>query len=337
MEWYHPDDRPLPWKANADIYSIWLSEIMLQQTRADQVVPYFERFVGQFPDLKSLAEAPEEEVMRYWQGLGYYHRAKNLHRAAKVIQFEKDGVFPRHYDDWLDLPGVGPYTAAAITSFALGLPHAVLDGNVFRLLARFFEIYLPTDNSRGRKEFEKLANELIDRDHPAKFNQAIMDFGATVCKPANPLCDHCPLNSQCGAYLSGSVAQLPLKKKKTAKKKWAITYLHITNGKQTLIHRRPTEGIWPGLYEFPRLPDREDLKTHLNDHFKLKIFSAHEPVQIKHQLTHRAVTANFYRVEVPDFTELKKDQLTLVNYENFPKFAFHRLMKKYFHIFTDNR
>lgn len=335
MDWHRPEDRPLPWKENKDIYLIWLSEIMLQQTRTGQVTPYYKRFTGRFPVLESLATAEEEDVMHYWQGLGYYNRARNLHRAAKYIYFDLEGKFPSDYPSWLAIPGVGPYTAAAITSFALGLPHAVLDGNVFRLLSRYFGIFDPIDTGAGKKLFQQLADQLIDRNNPAQFNQAIMDFGATICKPQNPLCDICPLQSKCIAFIEGTIGQLPVKKRSVARKKLVLNYLHITDGEAFLLWRRPPGSIWPGLYELPSLPEDTEVNAHLKKEMGLIPTEVKKVTQLKHQLTHREITATFYRVQISDFKRLKKGDWILVKYKNFTKFAVHRLMKKYFHIFMD--
>src|SRR4030095_7742264 len=195
--------RSMPWKGESDPYRIWLSEIILQQTRVGQGMDYYQKFISGFPTIQDLANAPEKEVFKYWEGLGYYNRCRNLIAAAKKIALEKKGLFPSSYDQLLQLPGIGPYTAAAIASFAFGLPYAVVDGNVERVLARYFGISTPVGSVSGKKLYSALAAELIDRKEPAAFNQAIMDFGATVCKPQNPLCKTCVLAKNCQSYQQG--------------------------------------------------------------------------------------------------------------------------------------
>ena len=213
--WYEHNKRDLPWRNTRDPYLIWLSEIILQQTRVDQGMSYYLKFVGEFPTVKQLAKADNEKVMKLWQGLGYYSRARNLHTTAKIILLEHKGVFPKEFETILALKGVGEYTAAAIASFAYNKPYAVVDGNVYRVLSRVFDISTPIDSTQGKKEFNHLAGELLDKNKPAIYNQAIMEFGAMQCKPINPYCAVCPLNTMCLAYSKKLVAELPVKSKKT--------------------------------------------------------------------------------------------------------------------------
>ncbi|HMX40236.1 MAG TPA: A/G-specific adenine glycosylase, partial [Saprospiraceae bacterium] len=218
LRWAEVHPRPLPWKGQSDPYRIWLSEIILQQTRVEQGLPYYERFVAAYPSVRHLADAPEEELMKLWEGLGYYSRARNLHAAARHIAYGLGGNFPTDYAGLRQLRGVGDYTAAAIASFAYGLPHAVVDGNVYRVLARCFGIATPTATPAAKRQFADLAQRLLDPARPAAFNQAIMDFGATWCKPRQPRCADCPLSSRCVALATGQVASLPLKSGKAPKK-----------------------------------------------------------------------------------------------------------------------
>lgn len=336
MDWYEPEDRPMPWKESKNIYHIWLSEIMLQQTRVDQMLPYFERFVDRFPDVYSLAEAGEDEVLKYWEGLGYYSRARNLHKAAGLIAERAEGDVPRHIEEWMELPGVGPYTAAAITSFVYGDPNAVLDGNVFRVLARFFGLDVPIDTSQGKKVFSKLADQLICQNDPAIYNQAIMDFGATVCKPANPLCETCPVSEQCVARLGNLIAELPVKSRRPNKKKWKITYCHLHDHQNLLLVRRPSEGVWGGLYELPAFSGKGEMVNWMWDNFQLKLPGSPVPVHIRHELTHRRIEAEVFSVRVEKLKGVKTESCLLVSSKKLPKFALHSLMKKYFAIFTSD-
>lgn len=334
MDWYRPEDRPLPWKEDKNIYYIWVSEIMLQQTRTEQVRPYYQRFFNHFPDLETLAKADESEVLHFWQGMGYYNRARNLHRAAQQIYFELDSKFPEDYQSWLQLPGVGPYTAAAVTSFAFNQPNAVLDGNVYRVLSRFFGIDTPIDSSEGKKLFTELASVLLDRHQAGVYNQAIMDFGATLCKPRNPHCDICPIQNHCSAFSDQTMHQLPVKEKKIKKKNLQLIYLHLTDGHSVFIQKRPSEGIWPGLYEFPNFDQLHQLEEVIRNIIPKQKIQLKKSATIRHQLTHRNIQAFFYMVELKDLIIEKNSEWMLVKNENLTNFAFHQLMIKYFRIFN---
>jgi A/G-specific adenine glycosylase len=242
--------RKMPWKGEKDPYKIWLSEVILQQTRVEQGLDYYERFIQQYPTINHLAEAKDEAVFKLWEGLGYYSRCRNLLATARYISFEKSGVFPATYAEILGLKGVGPYTAAAIASFAFSLPHAVVDGNVFRVLARYFGIDKPIDTTAGKKLFTAIANILLDKAEPAIYNQALMDFGATVCKPASPHCLSCVLNKHCMAYAMNKVAELPLKKKKISIKKRWFYYFILKFQNKVFIQQRSQKDIWHHLHEF---------------------------------------------------------------------------------------
>ena len=246
----HSNHRAMPWKGEKDPYKIWLSEIILQQTRVEQGRAYYERFISQYPDIKKLAGAKDEEVFKLWEGLGYYNRCKHLLHTARLIALERSGKFPDSYSEIISLKGIGPYTAAAICSFAFNQPYPVVDGNVFRVLSRYFGIEIPMDSNSGKKYFTGLAETLIDKSSPAKYNPAIMDFGATVCKPSNPLCAACPLQTQCRAYAKGLVNHLPVKEKTITKKIRHITWLMIHCADEILISKRNGKDIWENLYEF---------------------------------------------------------------------------------------
>jgi A/G-specific adenine glycosylase len=242
--------RTMPWKGEKDPYKIWLSEIILQQTRVEQGWDYYNRFIAAFPTVQQLAKAPENKVFKLWEGLGYYSRCKNLIVTAKKITEEYNGVFPHSYEDILQLKGVGPYTAAAIASFAFNSPYAVVDGNVFRVLARYFNNDTAIDSTAGKKIFTELAGILLDKKQPGLYNQAIMDFGAVICKPQQPLCSNCVLNKNCLAYAGDRASQLPVKEKKlTVKNRW-FYYVIAQHKNDVLIKKRTAGDIWENLYEF---------------------------------------------------------------------------------------
>lgn len=242
--------RSMPWKFERDPYKIWLSEIILQQTRVEQGTGYYNKFVKKYPSIRHLAKAPEAEVFKLWEGLGYYSRCRNLLATAQHISQAFNGQFPDQYADILKLKGIGPYTAAAIASFAYNLPHAVVDGNVMRVLARYLGVQTPIDSTAGKKEFAALANQLLKKDEAAQYNQAIMDFGATVCKPQSPHCGQCMLKAQCHAYNQGAVDQFPVKGKRLAKKNRHFFYLIASYKGQYYVRQRLTKDIWRQLYEF---------------------------------------------------------------------------------------
>jgi len=243
--------REMPWKGEKEPYRIWLSEVILQQTRVDQGWAYYERFIRAFPTICDLANASEQQVFKLWEGLGYYNRCRNLIATAKTICGDFNGQFPSSYDEILALKGIGPYTAAAIASFAFGLPHAVVDGNVTRVLARYFGISTPVDSTTGKKEFATMARDLLDPRQAGSYNQAIMDFGATVCTPRNPRCNTCVQRNGCVAWQKGRVEQLPVKAKTVRKKRRCFFYFVAETPEGFVyIRRRTGKDIWEGLYEF---------------------------------------------------------------------------------------
>lgn len=252
IEWYLENKRDLPWRKTTNPYLIWLSEIMLQQTRVAQGTPYFLSFVDAFPTVFDLANADEEKVLKLWQGLGYYSRARNLHKTAQYIATELNGVFPSTYKELLQLKGVGEYTAAAIASFSFNEVVPVVDGNVFRVLARYFDIETDISQASAKKEFAALAFELMSKEEPAIFNQAIMEFGALQCVPKNPDCENCIFNSSCAALQRKKVEQLPVKLKKLKVKNRYFNYIMLLDAEgKTIIQKRTSKGIWHNLYEFP--------------------------------------------------------------------------------------
>lgn len=324
LKWHKTIHRPLPWKGEKNPYLIWLSEIILQQTRAKQGLPYFLKFKTRFPTVKSLAEAPEDEVMKLWQGLGYYTRARNLHAAAKYICNELNGVFPATYEAIRNLKGVGEYTAAAIASFAYNLPYPVVDGNVYRVLSRCFGIKIPIDSPEGKNKFKALAEKLIPRKTPALFNQAIMDFGAVQCVPVKPDCEKCPMEKNCFARINHRVDKLPVKSKKIRQKHRYFHYLVIKDEDNTYLSKRSGRDIWKNLYEFPMIENVTALsKEELMQTPEWKqIFNGQQVKNVnfsgnfKQALTHQKISASFFEIQVkqgfkangwikagPDFSE----------------------------------
>ncbi len=307
LEWAARTSRPMPWKGEKNPYKVWLSEVILQQTRVEQGMPYYEKFVKAYPDTHALANAPEDEVLKMWEGLGYYSRARNLLRTARHIASDRNGVFPDQYDDIRALKGVGDYTAAAIASFAFNLPYPVVDGNVYRVLSRYFAIDAATDLSSSKKIFASLAGRLLDPDQPGVYNQAIMDFGALCCTPAQPDCGNCPLNQRCLALAKGSPADYPVRLKKTAKKERFFLFLIVRRGDKTLVRKRAGRDIWHGLYEFPFVEtgSAEELsEANIGTIFPGGVpegITLGEPSSLCRQtLTHREITAIFRELAVPE-------------------------------------
>ena len=257
IKWYLVNKRDLPWRMTKDPYHIWISEIILQQTRVDQGLPYYFRFSEKFPNVASLANADEEEVLKLWQGLGYYSRARNLHDTAKYIAYELDGVFPEDYDSLIKLKGVGDYTASAIASICYDAQTAVVDGNVYRVLSRYFGIHIPINSSIGIKYFKELAQSLLPRNNVGNYNQAIMDFGSSQCKPNNPDCLTCPLNNGCMALNKSQVKTLPVKDKKIKIKKKFFNFLvFLSEEGETILEKRTSDGIWKNMYQFPLIESK---------------------------------------------------------------------------------
>jgi A/G-specific adenine glycosylase len=314
QNWYRLNKRELPWRSEISPYKTWISEIILQQTQVIQGLDYYNKFIDEFPTVFDLANSTENNVLRLWQGLGYYSRARNLHFAAKQIVNEFDGIFPTTYKDIIQLKGVGEYTASAISSIAYNLPHAAVDGNVFRVLSRVFEINSPINSTKGKKEFSELANQLLDINHPGNHNQALMEIGALICKPKNPNCLICPLQSLCLSLKNKSFLNYPIKLKKTKSKKITLNYLVITNGTHIIIKQRGDKDIWQGLYDFPiEVDNPKNLKLDL---------------EIKHILTHRIIQAKFWLVDFENYTPNGIEKLVrLSELENYPK---PQLLVKYF-------
>lgn len=335
MSWHgQHNTRSLPWKGIKDPYRIWLSEIILQQTRAEQGLPYYERFTGAYPTVGDLAAAPDEEVFRLWQGLGYYNRCKNLLATARHIAGELSGRFPGDYEAILSLKGIGPYTAAAIASFAYGLPHAVVDGNVYRVLARVFGIDTPFDSTEGKKQFQVLAGELLDTEDPAGYNQAIMDLGATVCTPQNPACEVCPMQKICFAFRQGAIGELPVKSKKIQVKQRFFHYVLLQDGDRLWIRKRQ-EGIWSNLFE-PYLVEAEaplDSRGLAGDNafraLDVKQAPAYEGL-LTHRLTHQLIEVRFFTLSLAGEQVQLPDDGLWVPFKRLNDYAFPRPMVLFF-------
>ncbi|HKR06573.1 MAG TPA: A/G-specific adenine glycosylase [Bacteroidia bacterium] len=317
-KWYHKNKRDLPWRHTSDPYLIWLSEIILQQTRVEQGLPYFQKFSAEFPTVKHFAKAHEDKILKMWQGLGYYSRARNMHHAAKEIVKTPGGNFPGEFAELKKLKGVGDYTAAAIASFAFNKPHAVVDGNVYRFLSRYFGIETPIDSPKGKKIFYAVAEELLDKKNPGLHNQAIMEFGARQCRPANPDCANCPLHAGCRAFKIKKVNRFPVKSKTQKIKERFFHYFFIRWKSKVFLHKRTGNDIWKNLYEFPLIETKK--KTSLSvllktDDWK-NIFGTtnlniHEPgTSYKHQLSHQTIHARFYEIAL----ETKPSQFLRKNF-----------------------
>ncbi|MDR3058332.1 MAG: A/G-specific adenine glycosylase [Prevotella sp.] len=335
IEWYNNHKRDLPWRNTSNPYPIWLSEVILQQTRVDQGYAYFNRFIAKYPTVDLLAEAEESEILKLWQGLGYYSRARNLHAAAKTIMDTYGRVFPRDYKDVLKLKGVGEYTAAAIVSFAYNEPYAVVDGNVFRVLSRIFAIDEPINSGKGKKIFTELAQLLLDDVNAGLHNQAIMEFGALQCVPVSPDCSVCPASDICLAYNQKKVSSYPKKEGKQKVRSRYFHYLDIRDGDCMFLHKRTQKDIWQNLYELPLIETKEQKtidELQKNDNFKDllskgKILQIKYEKQIKHILSHQIIYATFYRVDMHD-TLLNEDYIK-VKIEDADNYPVSRLVHKY--------
>jgi A/G-specific adenine glycosylase len=333
--WYIENKRDLPWRDTKDPYLIWISEIILQQTRVNQGLHYYLRFIERFPTIKTLAEVQEEEVLNYWQGLGYYSRARNLHKAAEQLMQHFRGTFPTDYENIKSLKGIGDYTAAAISSFAYDLPHAVVDGNVYRVLSRIFGVDTAIDSGAGKKEFQQLATEILPKAKAALHNQAIMEFGALQCVPVSPPCNICPFQNSCVANTTATVMNLPVKSKKTKIRNRYFNYLYITFDDSTFLQKRVEKDVWQHLYEFP-LIETENLieidNLTKNEIFR-ELFSKVNDVKInrprriyKHVLSHQHIFAQFLEIQIPEIS-FKYQEFTNIPLANIDDYPVSRLME----------
>lgn len=342
MGWYATFRRELPWRTTQDPYAIWLSEVILQQTRVQQGLAYYERFIGRWPRVEQLAAASEDEVLKEWQGLGYYSRARNLHTAAKEIVNRFGGTFPADFANLRTLKGVGDYTAAAIASIAFNQPHAVVDGNVYRVLARLFDLATPIDSTEGKRTFTALAHELLDTTHPGSYNQAIMDFGAMQCTPQHPHCEQCPLQDCCLAYAAGTIAERPIKQGRTKIRDRYFHYLHLSNGTHTLLHRRKGGDIWQGLYEFPLIETDSACDTPTlvaNPTFQQWLGGQSYQIEREqsmrpHQLSHQRLHATFFRIRVATLPAIEGTQP--IAEERLGEYAVARLIDRYLELCARN-
>ena len=340
--WYHKNKRDLPWRKTKDPYRIWISEIILQQTRVDQGLVYYQNFTAEFPNIGMLAAAHEEQVLKIWQGLGYYSRARNLHSTAKAIVSKHQGRFPQNYSDILALKGIGPYTAAAIASIAFNLPHPVLDGNVNRFLSRHYGITSPTDSVAGKKELHNIANQILEKSNPGFHNEALMEFGALQCVPGSPDCLKCPVTASCFAYNHNKTDQLPVKGKKTGRKFRYLCYYLIESERYIWIEKRTANDIWKNLYQFPVVETPKELTPDeiinlqpdfLNGcSYTISTISA----QQKHVLSHQTLIARLVCVEIDGKTELNPPYGKIPKHD-FNKFPVPRLIEKLSEISFKNK
>lgn len=342
LKWFQQNKRTLPWRETTDPYAIWLSEVILQQTRVNQGFDYYLRMLEAFPNVYALAQATETEVLKQWQGLGYYSRARNLHQAAQQIVNELDGQLPDTYDKLLILKGIGSYTAAAIASIAFNQPVAVIDGNVSRVLTRVFGWDIPIDSSHGKKQLTLLANELMDKKQPGNFNQAIMEFGALQCVPFNPVCGSCIFVNNCIAFKENIVSKLPVKAKKVVQRDRWFHFLIISSGSANdcniLIHQRQKNDIWKSLYQFPLIETDGDATTEtLADHPFFQEHTAIAPYTIApcsaiitHQLTHQRLFCRFHHIHSKETLDCSmKNGLSLVALSKLDHYPLPRLIDRF--------
>ncbi len=328
--WFSINQRDLPWRQTNNPYKIWLSEIILQQTRVAQGTPYYNAFTSRFPTIQDLADATQDEILKLWQGLGYYSRARNLHATSKQIMTEFNGVFPRSYDDIIKLKGVGPYTAAAIASIAYGEETAVVDGNVIRVISRVFGIADDTDLTLTKKHIQHISDDLIKGRKPSEHNQAIMEFGAIQCVPKNPDCDICPLSQRCFALKTNQVERLPYKVKKLKRRSRYFHFLIVSDGQNILLEKRGEQDIWAGLYQFP-LVETETKKTNSKIIEKSPVtkdncFLEKSITMKKHVLTHQDIYATFHHFQTNKLTDNKFQKVKL---DEVHTFALPRLIDRY--------
>ena len=305
LSWYHENKRSLPWRSTRDPYRIWLSEVMLQQTRVAQGLPYYEKFVAAFPTVHDMANASEAEILKLWQGLGYYSRARNMHATAKIIANEHQGKFPQNHTELIKLKGVGDYTASAIASICFDEPEPVVDGNVYRVLSRYFGVDLPINSTKGTKHFKELAKAVMNTDHIRDYNQGIMEFGAIQCAPKKPYCLHCPLNEGCIALQKNQVHLLPVKLKKgTVKKRFFHYLVPVDANQQTLLEQRLGKGIWQNLYQFPLIENPSDSTMSLETvtqrfpQNKVRQLLKYNETPIVHKLSHQHLYTTFWIVHL---------------------------------------
>lgn len=316
--WYEENKRSLPWRGERDPYKIWVSEIILQQTRVQQGWDYYLRFIDTFPDIQSLADATEEEVLRVWQGLGYYSRARNMHCAAQQIITGHNGRFPSTYDEIRALKGIGDYTAAAISSIAFALPHPAVDGNVLRIVSRIFGVCEDISQNKTRKKITAICEKLIDKENPGAFNQALMDFGATQCTPQNPQCSSCPFQTECYAFGQNMTNTLPIKSNNIVKKERYLHFVCYIHNSSIILERRSRKDIWRNMYQFP-MTETSDAKP---------LPQMTPTLCIREVLTHQIIHASFYIKPVQKFPALKADQI-IANITDMEKYPMPKIMVEF--------
>ena len=341
--WYAFYKRDLPWRNTRDPYLIWLSEIIFQQTRIDQGLAYYTRFANEFPTISALANATEDQILKLWQGLGYYSRARNLHFTARYVQQNFNGVFPNDYNTILSLKGIGEYTAAAIASISYNLEYPAVDGNVYRILSRYFGIFDPIDTNTGKKTFNKMAVELIKETDPRMHNQALMEFGALQCTPKNPDCLTCPLNESCFAYSNEKISKLPVKQNKTKQRDRYFNYLVLFNKNHIWLKKRIENDIWKNLFEFPIIETADEINfENLMDQPELKKIIPGNKTVIKkvsdwkiHILSHQRIHYRFIQAQLADEIQITND-LIRVNKEDIFNFAVPKLLETYLNEYAKN-
>lgn len=337
ITWNQLRDELYPWIGESDPYKILLSEFLLQQTRSDQALAYYTRMLHLFPNVTTLANATEDELLRAWQGLGYYSRARNLHKTAKRIVSDHNSRVPKTYVELLNLPGIGPYTASAISSFAFGERRPVVDGNVYRVLSRVMEDATPINTPKAHQHFVQIACELLGESDIAAFNQAMMNLGAHVCLPKKPRCSECPVRSYCGAFSSSMQAAFPVKKKPRPKQHRYFHYIDIHYKNKGLIEKRHMDDIWKGLYQLPLIENRSphvldenELLQFLSHHFAITTYNLNEVTPVGRQtLSHQYIHARFYRVQTAIKPDVSKTNYSLVNRENLETFALPKTIVNY--------
>ncbi|OKS89421.1 A/G-specific adenine glycosylase [Mucilaginibacter polytrichastri] len=302
--WYNANKRDLPWRNTTDAYTIWLSEIILQQTRVEQGMPYFYRFLERYPNVAAFAAAHEDDILKLWQGLGYYSRGRNMLSTARLVNEQYKGTFPTRYNELIKLKGIGEYTAAAIASFAANEAKAVVDGNVYRVLARYFGISEPINSTKGKKLFQETANSILNMEHAGIHNQAMMELGAIICKPKNPACGICPVNTGCYAFLNNAATQLPVKLKTVKVRERYLNYFLITDGDKILMKKRGMGDIWANMYDMPLIETSEMLTPHevLQLSEAIEYFGTDAEIlevsgPVKHMLTHQRLKVNFIKID----------------------------------------
>ena len=342
IAWYRKHKRDLPWRNTNDPYQIWLSEIILQQTRVEQGLPYYLKFLEHFPTVSSFADASEDQVLHLWQGLGYYSRGRNMLKTAKNIQENMNGVFPHQYKELIKLIGIGEYTAAAISSFSSNEAKAVVDGNVYRVLARYFGIETPINSTLGKRQFQEAADELLDTNNAGEHNQAMIEFGALQCKPKNPNCAQCPFVTSCYAYKNKMVQQLPVKLKTIKIKHRYFYYFIISYQNQILIKRRDNTDIWAGLHDFP-LIERENetniddilKQTELDFWFQTKFTVKSISPQIKHILTHQRLFAQFIQIDIHEPQDFNFEHSFWINKSDISNYGLPKLIFEFMNKFLN--